>query len=92
MADFDSLVGALVGIPRLDGARCKGRSGTWDLPESDEPPARADARLAAAIAECNVCPALADCRKWIASLRPSKRPLGVVAGQLITPPKHRKAS
>ena len=37
-----------------------------------------------ALAVCDSCPALGDCRTWLDSLPPSQRPAGVVAGVLST--------
>ena len=40
--------------------------------------------------QCLACPVLAECRSWFESLRPSKRPIGTVAGQLVD--QHRKVA
>jgi WhiB family redox-sensing transcriptional regulator len=79
----------LVGIPDLEGARCKGRADLFDATigrrRVDDGPTRqelADAREAT-MRICNECPALGPCRAYVEYLRPSWRALGVVAGQVV---------
>lgn len=82
---LDALVGALGGIPRLPGALCKGQPELWDepLPLSRDPnPGDTAQRLEFAVSTCHRCPALRACERWVASLRPSRRPVGVTAGKL----------
>lgn len=82
---LDALVGALGGIPLLTGARCRGHSDLWDEPvpaNRDPDPAATAARIEHAISTCHRCPALRACERWVASLRPSRRPVGVTAGKL----------
>jgi hypothetical protein len=74
---FDSLIDALAGIPRLEGARCRGRAADFDLEPGSCPEA-----IEAAIHICESCPVLRRCREYVDSLPPSKRPRGVVAGEL----------
>lgn len=72
-------------VPRLAGALCKGQADIWDepVPPSRDPdPDDTAARIAFALTACQRCPALAACAQWVAGLRPSRRPVGVVAGQL----------
>ncbi len=88
MTDFDTFAAALVGIPRLRGARCIGRWAQFDPPTSDLTADAVQARQAAAIALCQQCSALTECRRWVDSLRPSQRPLGVIAGRIQTPPAY----
>jgi WhiB family redox-sensing transcriptional regulator len=73
------------GIPRLPGARCRGRHELFDppLPGPPEPIWR---RQAEALAECRRCPALAACRAWFDELPPRRRPEGVIAGQIHPAP------
>src|SRR5690606_7800734 len=60
------------------GAACVGRHELFDVEDRD------DERVDAAVAICQTkCPALADCRAWVDSLKPSQRPLGVVAGRFV---------
>lgn len=75
-ATWESLAGALAGIPDLSGARCRGQWSIWD--ETDNPEVIEYAKN-----QCEACPALAECREWADSLKPSKRPLGVVAGRVV---------
>lgn len=82
---LESLVGALGGIPLLAGALCKGQPEIWDEPSPasrDPDPSDTAGRLKFALNACQRCPALAACTQWVTSLRPSKRPVGVVAGEL----------
>lgn len=83
-ATWSSLAEALAGFPNLPGARCKGLS---ELFEADDPE---EIEFAQHI--CRSCPALADCRTWFDSLRPSQRPRGVVAGRLNKGPQSVRAA
>ncbi len=80
---WSSLSGVLAGIPELHGARCRGQWEVWD--ETDDPELVEYAK-----SQCLACPVLAECRSWFESLRPSKRPIGTVAGQLVD--QHRKVA
>jgi WhiB family transcriptional regulator, redox-sensing transcriptional regulator len=73
---WSSLAGALTGVPELRGARCRGQWEVWD--ETDDPELIEFAKN-----QCLACPALAECKEWFVSLKPSKRPIGTVAGQLV---------
>lgn len=66
----------LAGVPRLPGARCKGRAELWD--EVDDPEV-----VEYATAQCEMCPALAACSSWADSLPARKHPTGVLAGRLV---------
>lgn len=65
--------------PHLAGAACVGR---WELFDVET---RDDARTPEAVAICQRCPALPECRTWLDSLKPSQRPMGVVAGRFVQP-------
>jgi hypothetical protein len=82
----------LAGIPRLPGARCRGRHELFDpLPHGGNAEALAR-RQANALAECRRCPALAACRAWFDELPPRRRPEGIIAGQIhpaATPSRRR---
>jgi hypothetical protein len=71
-ATWHGLLAALADIPRLEHARCKGRT-EW---ESDDPDV-----VEFAINQCQSCPALTACADWLSTLHPSRRPPGVVAAQ-----------
>ena len=72
---LDPLLDALSDIPRLAGAKCKGKSAVW---ESDDLELREYA-----LHQCASCPALAACESFFLSLKPSKRPIGVIAGRVV---------
>lgn len=78
------LFAALGLAPALPGARCRGKHHLFDAPsELDrEPTDVTAARHAQAIELCRRCTALASCTTWFDSLPKSKRPHGVVAGQI----------
>jgi WhiB family redox-sensing transcriptional regulator len=77
------LVKVLAGSPRLPGALCRNPS-----PEVFDGETEAD--VAEAIALCQQCPALTPCQTWLLGLKPSKRPLGVVAAQINRGPEERE--
>ncbi|MDQ1245787.1 MAG: WhiB family transcriptional regulator, redox-sensing transcriptional regulator [Actinomycetota bacterium] len=73
---------AVLGVPVLPGARCRGRSHLFDEATQGEPATTVAARHRQAVGLCEHCPALAPCSEWYGSLTPSKRPAGVVAGRI----------
>lgn len=89
MTVLSSLLDELAVAPSLPGARCAGRHELYDATAegSTNGPAGA-AEVAAARTQalrlCAGCPELAPCGAWLDTLRPKDRPLGVVAGRLIT--------
>lgn len=93
MNPLEQLLSSMDRLPRLDGAKCVGLHRLMDPQHPGEPDTAAAARHHRAMGVCQTCPALPGCRSWLLSLPPRKRPLGVVAGQLITEPvKRNKAS
>lgn len=72
---------ALAGAPALPGSRCRNRPHLFDERGPDEPEDIAQQRHQQAIGLCKVCPALASCEAWYATLPTRKRPPGVVAGR-----------
>jgi hypothetical protein len=80
---LDELIGSLMGIPALPGARCKGRSDIWesDCPELVE----------YAINQCRTCPSLQPCRQFVESLPRRQQPSGVTGGVCRRPLKPRKS-
>ncbi len=71
-------LGAAIGVvPHLDGP-CKGNATAFDADGSAE-------QIAFSVECClQFCGCLPECRRWLDSLPASKRPVGVVAGELIT--------
>ena len=92
MNTWDELVGQLANIPDLPGARCRGRSELFDQTiigvHGVNDTENLDYARNAALRLCAQCPALDPCRAWFAALRPTQRPVGVIAGQ----PHTRKAA
>lgn len=80
--------------PALPGARCRGKHHLFDAPsELDREPAETTAaRHAQALQLCRGCTALASCTTWFDSLPTSKRPHGVIAGQINKPKSVRRQS
>jgi hypothetical protein len=68
-------------IPRLEDARCKGRWDLFDPPADSDPDDLAYANAAAA-QECEQCPAMEACLRWIEGLPKRERPTGIVAGRV----------
>ena len=74
----------------LPGTRCRGRHSTFDEAAPGEDPEVVSARHAQAIGLCSHCPALDRCETWFLGLKPSKRPHGVIAGQINRGPEERE--
>jgi hypothetical protein len=92
MSEWDTVQAMLAGIPDLPGARCKGRADLFERTvggrrEESGRPAHTyelENARAAALRLCAACPALDPCRVWLDGQRLTRRPRGVVAGQVIT--------
>lgn len=95
MNDWDTMSALLGGVPDLSGARCRGRhelfdstiAGQQSRPADEFTPSsrnELDNACNAALRLCAMCPALDPCRAWLDRQRPTRRPRGVIAGQLIT--------
>lgn len=84
MTPVGSLFAAL-GCPVLPGAKCRGRPHLFDPPRKGERSENVALRHAQAAMLCRSCPSLTACRDWLDSLTPSRRPTGVVAGQIVEP-------
>lgn len=87
---MDSLLGSLLGAPALPGAKCRGRSLVFDPARRGEHEDAVAQRHLQALLLCDTCPARLPCEQWLNSLTPAHKPLGVVAGQIVQPPKPRK--
>lgn len=90
---WDGLAGALAGAPSLPGANCRGRAQLFSEPEPTEQPDTVKARQTQALGLCSRCPSLKPCKAWFQSLPPSKKPGGIIAGQIHTwktTTRHRK--
>jgi WhiB family redox-sensing transcriptional regulator len=83
MNELEAVLVALGGAPDLAGARCKGRWDLWD--EVDDPEV-----IEYTTQQCLRCPVLAECWLWIDSLKPSRRPIGVCAGEVYREPVPRQ--
>jgi hypothetical protein len=90
MSQLDALLDAIGAAPVLPGARCRGRHHLFDAAAPGEEPNTVAARHAQATGLCERCPALDRCADWFDGLRPSKRPLGVVACQINRGPEERE--
>lgn len=86
------LLAALAAAPDLKGAMCVGKWKLFDPACRGEGTEKAAERHAVALELCARCPALARCREYVDSLKPSQRPRGVVAGRVIEEPIRRAAS
>jgi WhiB family redox-sensing transcriptional regulator len=71
------------GIPELRGARCRGK---WSIFDETECPETTEY----ALNQCAMCECRPECVRWFESLKPSKRPVGVVAGRVVR--QHTKAA
>ncbi|CAJ1578983.1 hypothetical protein [[Mycobacterium] wendilense] len=79
------LFDALALAPELPDAACVGLWEAFDPAPPGETPEDTEYRYQTAQHVCRTCPALASCAEWVDSLPKSKRPRGVVAGQINTP-------
>ena len=68
--------------PSLPGANCRGRHALFDDGATGEHPDDVNQRHAEAIGLCACCPALDRCADWYDGLPPTRRPAGVIAGQV----------
>jgi WhiB family redox-sensing transcriptional regulator len=91
VSDWDDMRALLAGIPALPGAPCKGRSALYERTVGEHrmtgrlTKAEVDDARREALRLCNDrCPALEPCRTWLDALPASRRPVGVVAGVVIT--------
>ena len=89
MSDTWAPITAALDAPLMPDALCLGDWETFDAAEADEDQDAAAARHRRALTTCAVCPALQRCAGWYSSLRPSRRPIGVVAGRINQPTKFR---
>lgn len=88
--DLDGLLGALIGAPHLPGAQCQGRHQMFDPPGDHEPPEQVAQRHTAAKHLCQICPSITSCARWFESLPRTRRPPGVIAGQIHTHPSDKR--
>jgi len=84
-AALSLMAAVLTGVPRLPGVRCLGRGDLFDPAATGEAPEAAADRHNQAVGLCQHCPALDPCAAWVDSLKPSRRPGGVVAGRVRGP-------
>ena len=70
--------------PSFPDAQCRDRVELFDRTTGHASSAEVIYARAQALALCRSCPCLTQCRAWFDSLPISKRPFGVVAGQLST--------
>lgn len=73
---LDVLLESMDGIPNLSGARCVGE---WKIFDNEHGSAELEEY---ALNLCGSCPVRAECAEWVDSLKPSKRPKGVIAGRI----------
>lgn len=78
MSQLAGIIEALRSIPDLEHGLCVGQ---WDLFDTTDDPAAVDQ----AIELCSQCSVLTRCQDWLASLKPQRRPCGVVAGIVRQP-------
>lgn len=71
---ISDLLGYLAALPALPGAACKGRAPLFDGETTGD-------RIQAERLCRDACPSLGRCGRWVASLSPSRRPSGVIAGR-----------
>jgi WhiB family redox-sensing transcriptional regulator len=82
MTHWNSFAGALLGIPRMPDALCKGRPELFDEATLGEAPWMVEHRHAEALRLCARCPELLPCKAYLDGLRPAEKPGGVIAGQV----------
>ncbi|ORB01148.1 hypothetical protein BST33_10010 [Mycolicibacter minnesotensis] len=77
------LTAALAGTPRLPGAKCRTLFAAFDPADKGEPHEEVAYRHTVALSLCRTCPALASCAAWVEAHPPTRRPRGVIAGQVF---------
>ena len=70
--------------PSLPGAACRNRAELFDRAAGGYVRADVEYARSAGPRPMSVVPSLAQCRAWFDSLPVSKRPRGVIAGQVVT--------
>ncbi|WP_253875600.1 hypothetical protein [Mycobacterium asiaticum] len=82
----------IASIPDLPGARCKGAADLYEATVNEHTKHTHKAELkharTAALRLCAECPAAGPCRQWFDGLPVTHRPVGVVAGQVVTASGH----
>ena len=94
MTITDLLTALAAQTPPLHGAACRGKTELYDRTVTmTAGPVNMRRARAEALAVCQSCPALTDCRHWLEALPEDQRPRGVVAGTIIAlypyPTEHR---
>lgn len=89
---WESLTCALAGVPRLTDAACHGLWELFDPPGEGEDAEDVAYRHSAALKMCASCPCLSECRSYVDSLKPSQRPIGVIAGRVVREHNKRAAA
>lgn len=91
MSNWQTMRALLAGIPALPGAPCKGRSELYERTVGERRVVGQLTKVELENARCEAlrlcndrCPALGACRAWLSALPATRRPRGVVAGQVIT--------
>jgi hypothetical protein len=83
--DLDALLAAIRPAPDLPRANCRNRSRLFDEQPHSANGERNERR---ALHLCARCEELPRCARWLATLPPNARPLGVVAGAVQRRAKH----
>jgi WhiB family redox-sensing transcriptional regulator len=81
----NNLLAELRDAPAMPNAACIGLHALFDEASPDETPLEVDKRHARALMLCRSCPTLAACQQWFATLKPSKKPPGVIACTIHAP-------
>jgi WhiB family redox-sensing transcriptional regulator len=80
--NIDSVFAALLDIPNLRGAICRGHDELFD--DYSDP-----VTVEWCLDSCKRCPALTPCKEWLNDLPVNLRPHGVIAGRVRRPRRNR---
>lgn len=87
MTALPELLADLAAAPRLPDAACRGLGELFDRAAGKSQAKDTREARTVALDLCHACPTLHGCRAWLDGLPPDQRPLGVVAGQIVTEDK-----
>lgn len=87
MTSLPELLADLAASVHLPDASCRGHAQLYDRTAGKSQATDTREARTTALALCHACPDEQACRAWIDGLTPDQRPIGVVAGQIVSEDK-----